>query len=801
MNRCVRTLIASSMVLTQLLLAVAVSTPNHHASLVSWAAPTTSGEAIFGQCVDAAMITTNAPVLRWNSTVATPTQTGQVVAPIFSFRINVSVDIDGDGDDTAPLWTDEVYQQSHAHWRGLTVYQGPSLMASTTYRWSVEERFVALKQGYAPPPAQSTYTVVGAGCFQTISTLSSARDEAAAEMASTNVTALWQGSVASVQDRIRPSGFLPTSVSNGYGGITSQFVRDASGQLIGLMQIGSGLLPLAERALEFMLSTLNQASLDGSPFLSYAPHVMNANKNLTKILGFDTRDQTDDTFYLIVAWGRYLELSLDFDGDLAKDYYPLLKNYTLHYLAPGARSFGYQPGSKDSKIGGNVLYWNDTLSLLWNANLEHSRLGSYWSCYDALTNSFAIEALRHLTVVAQHQNHSGDAEMWSALRDKILLGLNTSLTFAHPEITRGSKIYAELRGHPNDFSEDKDVVGFSPLLWGLSYENIVPQVLGLSAMDTKGSNTNGTMAKLGLDVDQLDATWAAIRRLGSFQWITEREEFSAFVPTTHVNSSGWITPPVEKTPPPSPSPSPSTPCDPSTWLQGKAALTLGTGLDLCQPRTPNQPCSLISTPAQCCEMCASLDGGTSCGDWFFNGNTTLCGGHGCCYLKHTATPDHITAPNAGFYAGKNPNAVNSAWCDYTGSYSSAPSCPAYNDKTCACPSFAVIGKQLGWELGWAAFRQDWTRLIVLHRWLGSAAHVEQTTLFGESYNYDCIKQGEQEGFSPSITNSTPRGANCWGDPGNGVQIGWFLWGEALARNAAGVPTVDMNKRHTHEAPQ
>ena len=39
--------------------------------------------------------------------------------------------------------------------------------------------------------------------------------------------------------------------------------------------------------------------------------------------------------------------------------------------------------------GGGVPYWNDSLSLVWNANLEHSRLGSYWSCYDQLSNSFA----------------------------------------------------------------------------------------------------------------------------------------------------------------------------------------------------------------------------------------------------------------------------------------------------------------------------------------------------------------------------------------------------------------------------
>ena len=74
------------------------------------------------------------------------------------------------------------------------------------------------------------------------------------------------------------------------------------------------------------------------------------------------------------------------------------------------------------------------------------------------------------------------------------------------------------------------------------------------------------------------------------------------------------------------------------------------------------------------------------------------------------------------------------------------------------------------------------RTVSLHRWLGQAAHVEQTTLFGESYVYGCIKSGEEHGFAP-LNAKNPRGAGCWGDPGNGVQIGWFLWGEALARKA------------------
>ena len=51
------------------------------------------------------------------------------------------------------------------------------------------------------------------------------------------------------------------------------------------------------------------------------------------------------------------------------DFYPLLRNYTLHYLAPGARSLGFGGTPQAPNIGGNVSYWNSSLSLVWNPNL------------------------------------------------------------------------------------------------------------------------------------------------------------------------------------------------------------------------------------------------------------------------------------------------------------------------------------------------------------------------------------------------------------------------------------------------
>ena len=91
-----------------------------------------------------------------------------------------------------------------------------------------------------------------------------------------------------------------------------------------------------------------------------------------------------------------------------------------------------------------------------------------------------------------------------------------------------------------------------------------------------------------------------------------------------------------------------------------------------------------------------------------------------------------------------------------------------NASTHTDPARAVIGKGLGWELAAAAYRGRWARVTTLVRWLGAAA--ANLTLFGESYDYDCL--------------SAHAASGCWGDMGNGEQTGWFLWGVAVAKKLA-----------------
>ena len=708
------------------------------------------------------IITTNAPVLLWNTTIAF---TGD--AAMIAYRCNVTSTT-----AAAPWSTHAVYVNVLPTWRGFAAYEGPGLVPDTTYAWTAEERDIVHGDGSR---GANKWRTVAVGGFATSSTLLPARLEAAAVMSHANVSAIWNTSWRSIFNRAAPSGFQPTSVSGGYGGVDVEFPRDAAGQLIGLTQLAATsvgkqaakLFAAVEHRLRFLFEQMARQFIPGKSFASYAPHVAYSNKNRSQFMSFDRRDQTDDTMYLAVTWCRYVNASGD-PNAMESDFYALMSNWTNHYLSVGARSLGFGGTPSAPKIGGGVLYWNSSLKLLWNANLEHSRDGSYWSTYDALTQSFTIESLRCLADASERVGApSAETKRWRTLHAAARDGLNGALKHS---VFEGEDIYAELRGHPNEFKEDKSEVGFSPLLWGMSWVNVATLVLGLSAYSYHGGvESRFPIEELTLDVERMDNTFRAYARVGSFQWINEDVALSAMMPTTHANSSSFIDPPPPRTTSAFP---PPTQC--AAPLAGLASLAVAAGSNLCDPKEGGTSCASVTSGAGCCHACATTFS-TTCAAWFFNGETKECDGHGCCFLKKNVVNDTVTPPTPLFLGGYGPHP---AWCAGW----------EEGGKPCVDASNEVIGKGLGWEIGWRAYRKDWTRLIVLHRWLGAAAHVEQTSLFGEHYDYDCTKRGERDGFEP-MNKTNPKGEGCWGDPGNGVQIGWFVWGEALARSAAGLAAV------------
>ena len=648
---------------------------------------------------------------------------------------------------------------------GLCVYEGPGLVAGSTYTFAVSEWQGADHNGVK---VNRTWQA-GTGSFKAMSALKSAKDELIQELKAPNMTKLWNTSSTSVWSRVEPSGFLPTSVSGGYGGITSEFVRDGAGMLIGMLELGKVRWNVVRSAIRFMLHglqcTQNEKLVTGCSIalnMTRPPEVLKGNcpesdrtsgkcKYNTKIIGTDNNEETDGAFYVIACWGRIVHATNDLE--LERDYYNTLKTYMAYYFKPGSKS----PEGKH--------YWNASLGLLWTPNLEHSRLTRMWSAYDSLTNSFAVESLRYMLIALRRQEPAnlGLAALWEGYRKDIVeTGLGQTLNYAGAE-TGGKSIYAEMLGHVNGGGSS----GY-PLISGMSWVQTAVINLLVSNFSNAGGGAPLTpTSELGVDVDRLDATFETYAKSGSFLWMNEDETLSALVQTTNVNSSHVLNPPYVARPPipaPPPPPEPIQSC--SKPLQGKAALTIAVGADAWA--------GLLPSHGACCQKCAEA-GPSACNVWFYNGDDQ----GGRCIFKLDASKDTDTKPSPNFYAGRlhqsKRTPASNAWCR-TVSWPFGGSC----EPGCPCPARVTIGKGVGWETGWMAHRERWTRLIAMVRWLGAAHHVEAQPLFGEDLDYDCLKNLEQG------KTVSPSNGRCWGDPGNGVQIGWWVWGQALLRRKLGI---------------
>ena len=104
------------------------------------------------------------------------------------------------------------------------MYEGPGLAARATYTFKVEEWQVADHAGHNVTARWSA----GSGSFTTAAAMPTPKEELAAVLSNANNSLLWSTSRDSVWQRVEPSGFLPTSVSGGYGGITSECEKPVS---------------------------------------------------------------------------------------------------------------------------------------------------------------------------------------------------------------------------------------------------------------------------------------------------------------------------------------------------------------------------------------------------------------------------------------------------------------------------------------------------------------------------------------------------------------------------------------------
>ncbi len=176
--------------------------------------------------------------------------------------------------------------------------------------------------------------------------------------------------------------------------------------------------------------------------------------------------QTDGNYMLIHAWAKYVANNKGTPEDIEfiKESYPIIRRFANSYL----------DGSE----------FNDEMNLIRNPNLEHSREGRMWNCYDLLTNVFMSQALHELSEIASDMEDVEMSEKWKAASETIARGINQSLICE----VDGKKIYGELYDIDHDMK----------LIKGLSWVNLAPIAAEWYAIDMEiMQNTYDVFRKYG----------------------------------------------------------------------------------------------------------------------------------------------------------------------------------------------------------------------------------------------------------------------------------------------------------------
>ena len=213
----------------------------------------------------------------------------------------------------------------------MAVYQGPELTPATEYRWTIEER--------------SGSGVLGAklgGRIRTSASLLSARTQATNAVGAVNMSTLYSGTAASILCRIR-NGTMPTSVNGGYSGM---FTRDSAVQLLGLMELAAArrdagdatsagqIMAQVRSVLGYMMDTLHRTNP------SHIPHIIDNPPGGVNGVNGNMIDETDQTVYVLIAVGTYLNVSKD--SVFEHRHYPMLKRLLQHYVAPNATRYSFK---------------------------------------------------------------------------------------------------------------------------------------------------------------------------------------------------------------------------------------------------------------------------------------------------------------------------------------------------------------------------------------------------------------------------------------------------------------------------
>ena len=281
---------------------------------------------------------------------------------------------------------------------------------------------------------------------------------------------LYDNTLRSLKERIRPNGYAATSLTGAYDGM---YVRDASVQI--LAHIAAGDRTSAAKLLRFTL--ISHRSWNPA----FAMHVMR-----DEYTPLSVKPQADTSFLLLHALLKFVASfpdapELDELLWIAKPLIPAFADYYFERF-PGDEYTGSKgdptkhavlPGTPESDPG----CFSGSLGLLMNPFLEHSRDHSYYRGYDLLTNVWASQALKELSDYVAPSDPAA-ADKWLGRSEAIAEGIHRNLTC----IVDGKRIYAEMVSLGRQDADTKVYTPHEEFFPGFSWVNLAPVSVDWYAM-------------------------------------------------------------------------------------------------------------------------------------------------------------------------------------------------------------------------------------------------------------------------------------------------------------------------------
>jgi len=256
---------------------------------------------------------------------------------------------------------------------------------------------------------------------------------------------LFENTYASMIGRIQSNGYTQTSLNGSYVGM---FGRDSAIQV--MAHIAEGDYDHAAKIMKYMVDYHNQQSAD------YVLHI-----TLNNQAPYSRMVQTDSTFFFLHAWYLYVTNA------------PESSSKTEFINATEAKV------KKFADYFMSTTYFNRTLGLVENPNLEHSREGRYWHTFDLLTNVYASQVWHEMSLYFANKDVA-KAQSWAEAAQIVANGINTHLV---KEID-GKSYYAELIDL--DKVSNKTATGIvAGLEKGFSWVNLSPASCDWYAMNVE----------------------------------------------------------------------------------------------------------------------------------------------------------------------------------------------------------------------------------------------------------------------------------------------------------------------------